>query len=173
MTLMMTTGPTSVERLQRQSLGLLLEEMSDTLLTFARRRVGVDRSEEILADVFEAAVRADQADREVNAAWLMTVARNKVVDHWRRTERETRLLDKMKAECPVFDEHDPNDFNWTHGEVAVALGKLQARHRTILVRHYVAGEPLGAIARSEGVSYQAIESAMARARRSFRNEYAA
>ena len=102
------------------------------------------------------------------AGWLMTVARNKVIDHWRRVEREDKLIEKMKGECPVFVTDDqPEQLS----DVAVTLGRLQPRYSSILVRHYMHGESVGAMAADDGVSYSAMESAMARARSAFRSSH--
>jgi hypothetical protein len=51
-------------------------------------------AEDLTAETFLAAVAAVQADRvpRLSVAWLITVARNKLVDHWRRREREARSL---------------------------------------------------------------------------------
>lgn len=146
----------------------LLERMEPEILAFARRRVGDERAGEILSDVQIAALRASRSGRELSAGWLITVARNKVIDHWRRNERQARLLDRLKIECPLTAHSDP-DVGET--AVTVTLRSLRPQHSSILVRHYVHGEPVGSIAQDEGLSYRAMESAMARARRAFRESH--
>ena len=49
-------------------------------------------AEDLTAETFLAAVSAvrEQADSPVGPAWLIGVARHKLVDHWRRQEREER-----------------------------------------------------------------------------------
>ena len=148
----------------------LLESMRPEILSFARRRVGVTRADEILSDVELAALRATHSGRQISAGWLITVARNKVIDHWRRAERHERLIERMKAQCPVLEPHADEFVGET--PVTVTLRSLRPQHRSILVRHYVHGEPVGAMARSDGMSYRAMESAMARARRAFRESHA-
>src|SRR5438067_664362 len=51
-------------------------------------------AEDLTAETFLAAVDASQRDRppSLTVAWLVGVARNKLVDHWRYQEREGRKL---------------------------------------------------------------------------------
>jgi len=51
-------------------------------------------AEDLTAETFMAAVAAVKRRqvREVTVAWLVGVARHKLVDHWRRVEREQRGL---------------------------------------------------------------------------------
>ena len=59
-------------------------------------------AEDLTAETFMAAVAAVKRGRvgaaEVTVAWLVTVARHKLADHWRRTAREQRGLAAMIAE---------------------------------------------------------------------------
>ena len=57
-----------------------------SLLTRCRNR---DVAEDVTAEVFMAAVEAVQRDTvaDVSPAWLIGIARHKLVDHWRRAER--------------------------------------------------------------------------------------
>ncbi len=147
----------------------VLETMRSDIVRYGQRRVGADQAEEIFGDVQLAALRADRSGREVTPAWVMTVTRNKVIDHWRRTERESKLMEKLRGECPAFEaEESAGGF----GEAAVTLGKLRPRYRSILVRHYVHGHPVGDMAACDGTTYRAMESAMSRARDAFRHHHA-
>lgn len=151
-----------------ETYGELLEKMRPEILAFCRGRVGVDRAEEVHADVQFAAVRAHQAGKQLSAGWLMVVARNKVVDQWRKTAREDKLIERLKVESAALDSLEEDLHN---EEVVATLDNIGPRYRSILVRHYVYGDPLGDLARDEGVSYSAMESAMARARAAFRQNH--
>src|SRR3954451_21585952 len=65
-------------------------------------------AEDLTAETFLAAVAAVKHDRvpRLTTAWLITVARNKLVDHWRRLAREERSLTLVHAEDPAVDEWD-------------------------------------------------------------------
>src|SRR5689334_4724407 len=66
-------------------------------------------AEDLTAETFLAAVDASRHGTlpEVNIAWLIGTARHKLVDHWRRIEREQRSL--AAAEEQSTDVDDPWD----------------------------------------------------------------
>lgn len=55
--------------------------------------------------------------------------------------------------------------------VLAALDALSERHRSMLILHHVDGMPTTELAEVMGISVRAVESALARARRSFRDHY--
>ncbi|MBC6461168.1 RNA polymerase sigma factor, partial [Actinomadura sp. HBU206391] len=57
-------------------------------------------AEDLTAETFLAAVQACRVHTPVhlNTAWLIGVARHKLVDHWRRAEREARGLRVVSGE---------------------------------------------------------------------------
>ena len=63
-------------------------------------------AEELTSEVFLAAVRAVRAGKveAVTVAWLIGIARHKLVDHWRAQEREQRRLRAVAGEL-----HHPVD----------------------------------------------------------------
>lgn len=70
-------------------------------------------------------------------AWVRTVARNLLVDGWRRRRRHTALTIE-----PLYDDPD------VVARVALrrALAELPAQHRNALVLHYLADLPVADIA---------------------------
>jgi len=137
-------------------------------------RLGQAAGEDVTSEVFHAAAVAYNEGRssQVTPAWVMTVARNKVIDQWRSSARRkarSHLLRPGRHELVAFPDgwarDDRRDF------VLAALDKVSDRHRTLLILHYVDGMPAAEIADSLGQSQDAIESALARARRSFKQNY--
>jgi RNA polymerase sigma-70 factor (ECF subfamily) len=55
-------------------------------------------AEDLTAETFLAAVDSVRRDQAVTVAWLIGVARHKLVDHWRRQAREERSLALVPAE---------------------------------------------------------------------------
>ena len=86
-------------------------------------------AEDLTAETFMAAVAATKQRRvqEVTVAWLVGVARHKLVDHWRRVAREQRGLAAV--------EHDEVDFEDPWEEVLdvdaahAALSRLSVPQR--------------------------------------------
>src|SRR5580700_1351282 len=66
-------------------------------------------AEDLTAEAFLAAVDAVRGDDppQVSTAWLVGVARHKLVDHWRRQAREERGLNALGSLHP--DTNDPWD----------------------------------------------------------------
>lgn len=151
----------------------LYEEMAPEVFGYARVRLSEVEAEDITAEVFHAAVVAinDGRGEQVTRAWLMTVARNKVVDRWRRAERDERamrtLRRRQEEEFPIQWAHEA-----TRDTVLDALDRLPLGQRRLLVMKYVDSLPVRDIAtvlhRTEG----ATESALARARRAFKKAMA-
>ena len=79
-------------------------------------------AEDLTAETFMAAVAASRRHPppHVSVAWLIGIARHKLVDHWRRSERERRGL--------VAVEHEPHAQRGPVGRVLDA----QAVHVALL-----------------------------------------
>src|SRR6516225_5426748 len=80
---------------QGQQLLAIYDRALPQVYGYLRARVRDDTiAEDITAETFLAAVGAVRERRvpDLTVAWLVTVARNKLVDHWRRTAREERGL---------------------------------------------------------------------------------
>ena len=123
-------------------------------------------AEEITAQTFEAAARQFARGRgvDVTPAWLTVVAKRRLVDHWRHMAARTRAVDRLAGSQQLcFDPStsDPDD------DVTGALESLPTRQRTVLTLRYVDDWGLDEIADGLGISYRAVESLLARARRSF------
>lgn len=141
---------------------------------FASARLGRDAGEDVTSEVFHAAVVAYRSGRidEVTTPWLMAVARNKVIDRWRSAGRR-----KARAHLVRESEDDLVSFpaDWAEDgrreAVFNALTSVSGRHRMLLILHHVDGLPIAEIAAAIGQSDEAVESALVRARQSFRRHY--
>lgn len=140
---------------------------------YAVARVGREDAEDITAEVFHAAAKVvrEEGMIELKPAWLMTVARNKVIDQWRKRERREQKLHLL-----TFDDESPDPSEAIlsteqREKVLAALDRVSNRHRLLLMTHYVDGMSASAIAGASDMSVAAVESALARARRSFRHQF--
>ena len=128
-------------------------------------------AEDLTAETFLAAVAASRQGHlsEVNVGWLVTVARNKLVDHWRRLEREQRSLAAPEIAPP--EAEDPWD-EWFDAEAAhAALARLPVPQRAALTLRYLDGLPVAAVAEHLGRSLHATETLLARSRSALRRQY--
>ena len=127
-------------------------------------------AEDLTAETFMAAVAALKRPNppSVSVAWLIGIARHKLVDHYRRSERwwpEPALVDGDAG--GVLEPPDVGD------ERAVqALAQLPAAQRAALVLRHLDGLSVPEVARTLERSVEAVESLLARGRASFRRAYA-
>jgi len=128
-------------------------------------------AEDLVSETFLAAVTASRQGSltGVNVAWLVGVARHKLVDHWRRVEREQRSL--AAAEPLVADVDDPWD-EWLDTEAAyAALARLPIPQRAALALRYLDGLAVAAVAEHLGRSIHATETLLTRSRAALRRQY--
>jgi RNA polymerase sigma-70 factor (ECF subfamily) len=137
-------------------------------------RCGGDRStaEDLTQETFMAGVRELRRGTVVTAPgpWILGIARHKLVDHYRRREREERKLAAIGGAAEVDDL-----LEWTgeadRDRAIDALGEVAASQRAALVLHYLDGFPVAEVARMLGKSEHATESLLARGRESFKRAY--
>jgi RNA polymerase sigma-70 factor, ECF subfamily len=128
-------------------------------------------AEDLTSETFLAAVSASRQGNltEVNTAWLVGVARHKLVDHWRRLEREQRSL--AAVEESVTDVDDPWD-DWLDTEAAfAALAHLPVPQRAALSLRYLDGLPVADVAEHLGRTLHGTETLLARSRAALRRQY--
>ncbi len=127
-------------------------------------------AEDLTADTFLAAVAACRRHPPpaMSTGWLIGIARHKLVDHWRATEREERGL-RTVGEPEAVD--DPWD---AHLDAVVAREVLDAQtgtHRAVLTLRYLDGLPVAECARALGRTVHGTEALLTRARAAFRRSY--
>lgn len=107
---------------------------------------------------------------EVSVAWLVGIARHKLVDHWRRSEREQRGLVAAQSEAQASEDpwHEVLDAQAAH----VALLRLSAPQRLALTLRYLDGLSVPEVAQHLARSVHATETLLVRARAALRRIYA-
>ena len=136
------------------------------------RRCGrVAWAEDLTAEVFLAAVDAVRRDQPtvVSTAWLLGVARHKLVDHWRRQAREHRHLGAVGDD--QAETTDPWDVHLDSVRAHETLSRLAAHHRSALVLRYLDDLPVPEVAVLLGRSIHSTEGLLVRARAAFRRAY--
>ena len=161
----------------------------DGLYTFVFYRVGRDTSlaEDVVQETFTLALtKRDAYDpaRGSVGSWLTVLSRNVIRDHlkahrrsdelataWERIDATLAQTFAAMAERPlpgeVLERAETRDL------VHMAVANLPEQYRTALTRKYVDGESLETLAGELGISIAAAKSLLARARRAFRDTFAA
>jgi RNA polymerase sigma-70 factor (ECF subfamily) len=128
-------------------------------------------AEDLTAETFLAAVQAVRGKRaqDLSIGWLVTVARNKLVDHWRRSAREERNLRLAYDDDTVDDDVEAHFERTRAREVLTRLG---AHHRAALTLRYLDGLSVSEVAEQLDRTVHATEALLVRARNAFRKAYA-
>ncbi|WP_020416326.1 RNA polymerase sigma factor [Amycolatopsis sp. ATCC 39116] len=128
-------------------------------------------AEELTSETFLGAVSAcrNPGAPPVSTPWLIGVARHKLIDHWRRREREERGL-RVVHESEA-DSVDPWDAELDALLAREVLESLGAHHRAALTLRYLDGLPVPEVARLLGRTVHATEALLVRARSAFRATY--
>ncbi len=126
-------------------------------------------AEDLTGETFAAASKLFSSGRgaEVTPAWLRTVARRRLIDHWRARTNEGKKSDRLRA---IRDPRNAPDVD-PDGRVDMALDSMPARQRAALVLRYLDDFSTSEVAEVLDLTYKAAESLLARARTSFANAY--
>jgi RNA polymerase sigma-70 factor (ECF subfamily) len=159
---------------QGQQLLAIYDRALPQVYGYLRARVRDDTiAEDITAETFLAAVGAVRERRvpDLTVAWLVTVARNKLVDHWRRTAREERGL-RLASDPQSHTVSDDIDLRFDRMRAHDVLEELGPHHRTALTLRYLDGLSVPEVADHLGRTVHATEALLVRARNAFRVRYA-
>ena len=133
------------------------------LFDFIRRRVRTEQdAEDILQDVFYHLVSSYSVTEPIEklTSWLFTVARNKIIDWYRKKKPERLPADERDAQIPLdledilFDPTQNPDqvyarsLVWT--ELAEALDDIPDEQREVFVKHELEGKSFKEIADETG-----------------------
>lgn len=126
-------------------------------------------AEDLTSETFLAAVDAVRRGTvpDLTVAWLIGVARHKLVDHWRRQGREQ----ERGSGGPTVDAVDDWDVRLDQLVARDALAELGPHHRSALTLRYLDGLPVREVASCLGRTEGATEVLLVRAKAAFRARY--
>jgi RNA polymerase sigma-70 factor (ECF subfamily) len=149
-------------------LALYDDALPDVYGYLVRRCGSATTAEDLTAETFLAAVAAVQRGtvERLTTAWLIGVARHKLVDHWRRRAREERNLAAVAGDASEVD--DPWDAELDAALAHAVLAQLGPHHRSALTLRYLDGLPVPEVADLLGRTVHATEALLVRAKAAFR-----
>jgi RNA polymerase sigma-70 factor (ECF subfamily) len=152
-----------------EALGFLDRAMPEVYGYLLHRTQQQATAEDLTSETMLAAVTtlARRAPDDLSVAWLIGIARHKLVDHWRRQARERRHLELMSTDA--VDEVPPDEFE--PGRASATLAMLNPSQRMALTLRYVDGLSVAEVAVLVDRSLHATETLLARARATFRDRY--
>jgi RNA polymerase sigma-70 factor (ECF subfamily) len=128
-------------------------------------------AEDLTSETFLAAVAAAKRDQATySVAWMIGIARHKLVDHWRRAARESAGL-AVIAHQPDDHDDDPWDERLDALRAQQTLDTISPIHRAALVLRYLDDLAVPSVAEELGRTRQATEALISRARSAFRRQY--
>jgi RNA polymerase sigma-70 factor (ECF subfamily) len=151
----------------RDFIAVYRHSVRDVYSYFASRVGDRPTAEDLTQEVFIAGARRFGAGDDVDTAWLIAVARHKLVDHWRARSREDRKLAVVQALEP---HHDPGA-SVDDGAAMAALTELNPTYRAALVLRHVDDLSVPEVAAHLGRTVEATEQVLTRARAAFRAVY--
>ncbi len=159
---------------QGPALLALYDEALPQVYGYLLHRCGDDgTAEDLTSETFMAAVNGLQRGRipDLSVAWLIGVARHKLVDHWRAKARDERRLAAVEADPRPATEVDEWDATVDAVVAHEVLADLGPHHRAALTLRYLDGLSVPAVAGHLGRTIHATEALLVRARHAFRAEY--
>jgi len=132
-------------------------------------------AEELTSETMLAAVDAlkrDEPPASLSTAWLLGIARHKLVDYWRRLGREERSLRTIASQEPAHLAEDPWEVELDGLRARATLEQLAPQHRTVLTLRYLDDLPVADVADILDRTLHATEALLVRARVAFRRAYA-
>jgi len=130
-------------------------------------------AEELTSETMLAAVdslKRDAPPASLSTAWLLGIARHKLVDYWRRLGREERSLRTIASQASDESE-DPWDVHLDGLRARQTLEKLAPHHRSVLTLRYLDDLPVVEVAEILDRTLHATEALLVRARLAFRHAY--
>jgi RNA polymerase sigma factor (sigma-70 family) len=133
------------------------------LRSFVRKRVADEGdAEDILQDVFSALVEANWLTRPVEqaSAWLFRVARNRIIDFFRKKRpvqfEDEGIEDLLPSADAGPEESYLRSLLWE--ELEQALAELPEEQRAVFIAHEIEGRSFKELAAETGVSVNTLLS---------------
>jgi len=151
---------------QDQRLSWAFEQERRRLLAFIRRRVPDEiDAEDLLQDVFYELVEAYRMMKPIAhaGAWMMQVARNRIIDLFRRGQKQVVVGGDERVLQDLLPSPDAGpDALYARGvllaEIEAALGELPAIQREVFLAHEIDGQSFAEISAATGVSVNTLLS---------------
>ena len=139
-------------------------------------RVGGNRAlaEDLTQETMLAAVRSANTPTNIDELmpWLFSIARNKLIDHYRKQDREKRNLGQRIDEEDIGVQPGLPDLDLEslpiRDEVIATLSELNPKYQAAIVLRYFDGCDVSTVAQAMFLSESAAQSMLARARNAFR-----
>jgi RNA polymerase sigma factor (sigma-70 family) len=145
---------------ERERIAVIVRREESRLRHFIRRRVADPRdAEDILQDVFAELVEANSLLMPIEhvSGWLFRVARNRIIDLFRRKKGERLELEELLPSADAGPDAELARATLLE-ELEEAIADLPAEQRDIFVAHELEGKSFKEMAAETGVSINTLLS---------------
>jgi RNA polymerase sigma factor (sigma-70 family) len=160
-------APGEVDQLRR-----VYREHVAAVFAFVGGAVSRETAEDLTASTFEKVIRAWSGydpERGPERAWVLAIARNLLIDHYRRqSHRDTVSTDQHPLLLDALTSDDWIERRLTHAELQDWLEQLGQREREILALRYGADLPATEIAEITGLTASNVHQIVSRSLRKLR-----
>lgn len=129
-----------------------LDEHRTAVLAYLRATVGPQAAEDCFQETFVAALRNYEGlDAESPRAWLLTIARNKAVDHFRARKRSPVPSDRLPeiADSSAVPDEGPDPELWAR------VADLPEKQRSAIALRFVGDLPYREVGQAMDTSEEA------------------
>lgn len=167
----MSSSPAVVPSQGPELLALYDRGLSEVYGYLLRRCSDSPTAEDLTSETFlaAAALVSNGVETELTVPWLIGVARHKLVDHWRRLERQQRTLILITDGSELVE--DPWDVELDAIRAQAVLAELGPHHQAALTLRYLDGLSVPETAAALQRTLHATEALLVRARRAYRHAY--
>ena len=153
---------------RQKELARLYDQNIERVYRYVYRRCGDhEMAQDVAQDVFVSVARRPEEPTSITIGWLLTAARNRMIDLIRR--RQTRLSKVAVLAAGLGDTDDIEQLA-DQARVNEAVDRLLPSHRLVLILHYVDGYRVAELAEMLDRSPKGAEALITRARAAFRSE---
>lgn len=155
--------PERPKRFAQQALAEAVQTHRPKLLSVIRKRVRDQvEAEDVLQEVFAEVLQTYDLGQAIEtlSAWLVQVAKNKIVDRFRRnrTRREFEEAAPGESEAPPRTPDQEWARSLLREELIEAIGRLPEEQRLVFVAHELEGKSFEEISRETGVGVNTLLS---------------
>ena len=144
----------------RESIGWLFERYQPGIFRYLFYKIG-DRqiAEDLCADVFVRMMRSLPGYQDRQAAsfqsWLFRIARNLVVDHYRKDDKNQELSENLPASDPLPEA--VLEKSLSYAELQHGISQLNGEQADVVILRFVLGLPISQVAQVLGKSEDAVK----------------
>jgi len=148
------------------------ERLFPLIYRFVSIRVPKPDVEDVTAEIIVKVWRGlPNMEKEIALkSWALTIATHRIADYY-RTHKRTPVLNIEELPKPIPQESDQSDTWATLLSVGEALAKLPPQQVNVIQLRLIEGFSAGEVAEILGITNQAVDSLLYRAKKGFRKIY--